>query len=126
MNSDRPVDLPLLRLAAAMPVTAAASILHRITGVVLFAGTFLLCYLLDQSLGGTEGFAHAVGIVESTLGKLALIAVLTSLAYHVVAGVKHLLLDFHVGDSLRGGRIGSWFSIVAALAAGVAVVAWLW
>lgn len=126
MNPDRPVNLPLARLAMAMPVTAVASILHRITGVVLFVGVFFLCYLLDRAVADPTGFAAAAAVLAEPPGKLALWVVLTSLAYHVVAGVKHLLLDFHVGDTLKGGRAGAWVSIVAAVVAGVFVATWLW
>jgi len=126
MHPDRPVNLSLPRLAAAMPVTAVASILHRITGVVLFAGTLFLCYLLDLALAGEPGFERAAALLESSLGKAALWVVLTSLAYHVAAGIKHLLLDFHVGDTLRGGQIGAWLSMAAAAAAAVAVPLWFW
>ncbi|MDE0658575.1 MAG: succinate dehydrogenase, cytochrome b556 subunit [Gammaproteobacteria bacterium] len=126
MNPDRPVNLPLFRLAMAMPVTAVASILHRITGVVLFAGMFFLCYLLDRATTDSAGFADAAALLAAPLGKLALWVVMTSLAYHVVAGVKHLFLDFHVGDTLNAGRAGAWVSIGAAVVAGVAVGVWLW
>ncbi|MDE0422977.1 MAG: succinate dehydrogenase, cytochrome b556 subunit [Gammaproteobacteria bacterium] len=126
MNSDRPVNLPLPRLALAMPVTAVASILHRITGVVLFVGMFFLCYLLDRAMADAAGFEQAAATLDAPFGKLGLWAVLTSLAYHAVAGVKHLLLDFHVGDSLEGGRVGAWISLAAAAVAGVVLAVWLW
>lgn len=126
MHPDRPVNLPLPRLAAAMPVTAVASILHRITGIVLFAGTLFLCYLLDLALTDEAGFAQAVAIIDAPPGALAAWAILTSLAYHVVAGVKHLLLDFHIGDSLRAGRIGAWLTLVLAAMAAVGLAIWLW
>ena len=126
MHPDRPVNLPLPRLAAAMPVTAVASILHRVTGIVLFAGTLFLCYLLDLALTDETGFAEAAAIIDATPGALAAWAILTSLAYHVVAGVKHLLLDLHIGDSLRAGRIGSWLTLVLAAMAAVVLAIWLW
>lgn len=126
MHPDRPVNLPLPRLAAAMPVTAVASILHRVTGIVLFAGTLFLCYLLDLALTDEAGFARASAIIDAAPGALATWAILTSLAYHVVAGVKHLLLDFHIGDSLRGGRIGAWLTFVLAGVAAVGLAIWLW
>ena len=126
MNPDRPVSLPLSRLALAMPVTAVASILHRITGVVLFGGVFYLCYLLDRAVTDAAGFEHAATVLMSPLGKLGLWVILASLAYHALAGARHLLLDFHVGDSLTGGRVGAWFVIVLAAVAGVVVAVWLW
>ena len=85
MHPDRPVNLPLPRLAAAMPVTAIASFLHRVTGIVLFAGTLFLCYVLDLALADEAGFERAAAIIEAPPGALATWAILTSLAYHVVA-----------------------------------------
>lgn len=126
MNPDRPVNLSLPRLAMAMPVTAAASILHRITGIVLFLGTFFLCYLLDRATAGPAGFEEAAAILAEAPGKIGLWVVLTSLAYHFAAGVKHLLLDFHIGDSLAGGRAGAWISLALAAVAGVVLALWLW
>ena len=109
-----------------MPVTAVASILHRITGIVLFVGAFYLCWLLDLALGGAGGFRAAAGVVDGWLGKVALWVVLVSLAFHLFAGVRHLLLDFHVGDSLKGARVGTWvvFGLAGVAALGLGV--WLW
>lgn len=126
MKADRPVDLPLPSLFAAMPVTAVASILHRATGVVLFVGLLYLAYLLDLALAGPASFDRAAAIATAPLGKTALWGVLSALAYHLLAGIKHLLQDLHIGDSLTGGRIGAWLSILlGALAAALAGI-WLW
>lgn len=126
MTAERPVNLSLLGLFAAMPVTAVASILHRISGVVLFFGALYLCYLLDLALSDQAGFAQAGTVLATPAGKLALWAVLAALGYHFLAGVKHLLLDLHVGDTLKGARLASWVSIVLAVLAAVAAAFWLW
>ena len=126
MKAERPVHLPLPRLFAAMPVTAVASILHRVTGVVLFVGLFYLVYLLDLALSDAAGFDRAAQLVAAPCGKVVLWTVLSALAYHVFAGVKHLLLDFHIGDSLVGGRVGAWLSIALAAASSALAGVWLW
>ena len=126
MSAERPVDLPLPSLFAAMPVTAVASILHRIAGVALFVGAVLLCYLLDLALDSQTSFDSAASIVAQPFGKFALWLVLTAFAFHLFAGVKHLLLDFHVGDTMRGARFGAWFCIVLTLLAAAAAGVWLW
>ena len=126
MTAERPVNLSLLGLFAAMPVTAVASILHRITGIVLFVGALYLCYLLDLALSDQGGFARAAVLLSTPAGKLALWAILAALAYHLLAGVKHLLLDLHVGDTLAGARFASWVSIVLAVLVAVAAAFWLW
>ena len=124
--NDRPVNLPLLRLFAAMPVTAMASILHRLTGVVLFLAAFYLCYLLDLALDGEQGFQRAAAIVAAPLGKFGLWLVLAALGYHLIAGFKHLLLDFHVGDSAAGGRVGTWLVLLSSALAAILAGLWLW
>lgn len=126
MPAERPVNLPLASLFAAMPVTAVASILHRVTGVALFVGVLYLAYLLHLGLDGASGFARAGAIATAPAGKFALWLVLSALAYHLLAGVKHLLLDFHIGDSLAGGRVGAWLSIALAVAGALLAGAWLW
>lgn len=126
MNNRRPIDLPLPSLFAAMPITALASILHRATGIVLFVGALFPFYLLDTALDSAAGFDAARRIAEAPLGKTALWLILVALAYHLTAGIKHLLLDFHVGDSIGGGRLGAWLCIVLTMLAAALAGVWLW
>ena len=123
MTPERPVEISP---TSYLPVTAVASITHRITGAFLFAGTAFLLYLLDLALDSEGGFARAEAVVQSGWGKLVLWLTLAALAYHFIAGVRHLLLDFHVGDSLAGGRRAAWATWVLSLLAAVALGFWLW
>ncbi len=107
-------------------MAALASIAHRVTGVMLFVGIALLFYLLDLGLGSEESFAEAVALLDEPLPKLIIWGVLGALIFHLVAGVKSLLLDFHVGSSLEGSRIASGLSVaISAVLIGMAGV-WLW
>ena len=126
VSGERPVSLPLPSLFAAMPITAVASIAHRIAGVALFFGGLFLCYLLDVALDGPAGFERASAIVGEPLGKLALWLLMVAFAFHLFAGVKHLLLDFHVGDGMGSARFGAWVCIVLTLLTAVAGGVWLW
>ncbi len=123
MTPERPVNISPMSY---LPVTAVASITHRITGVAVFGGTAYLIWLLDLALRSEAGFARAQGIVATAPGKLALWATLAALAYHFIAGVRHLLLDFHVGDSLAGGRRSAWTTLVLSGLAAVLIGLWLW
>jgi succinate dehydrogenase / fumarate reductase cytochrome b subunit len=124
MKTDRPIYLSLTQFN--FPLAAIASIVHRITGAILFVGIALLLYLLDCALDSAAGFAHARALLDLPLVKLCLFGVVATLTYHLVAGIKHLLLDFHVGDSLAGGRLAAQLTIVVSLALiGLAGV-WLW
>jgi succinate dehydrogenase / fumarate reductase cytochrome b subunit len=124
MKTDRPINLSLL--AFKFPLPALASIAHRITGVLLFVGIAFLLYLLDVSLASEQGLEHARTMLDLPLPKLILLAVVATLIYHLVAGIKHLLLDFHVGDTLEGGRFAAQATIVVSAVLIVLAGVWLW
>ena len=108
----------------ALPITAVASILHRISGAFIFFAVVILFALLGQSLSGPEGFAAARECLDSFIGKLLVWATLSGLIYHAVAGVKHLLMDAGIGESMAGGILGA--RLVFGISALLIVVAGLW
>ena len=122
-SADRPIDLSPTSF---LPVTAVASITHRISGALLFVGSGYLIWLLDRALGSESGFAEVGSLLETLPGKVALWAVLVALSYHLLAGIRHLLLDFHFGDSLAAGRRSSWAVLILGVLAAVGLGAWLW
>ena len=124
MHNDRPVYLSLTQFR--FPVTAIASILHRISGMLIFVGIAYLLWLLDLALSSEAGFADAAATLAAPLPKLALWAVLVAVLYHLVAGLKHLLLDFHVGDSFEAASIGAYTVYVVTTLLALALGAWLW
>jgi len=124
MKTDRPVNLALTTFK--YPLAAIASITHRITGVLLFAGLGFLLFLLDQSLTSAQGLERSREMLTQPLPKVLLIAVVATLGYHLVAGVKHLLLDFDFGDTIEGGRLAAQLTIaISVVLIGLAGV-WLW
>jgi succinate dehydrogenase / fumarate reductase cytochrome b subunit len=124
VNSQRPVNLDLRTIK--LPVTAYTSILHRISGVVLFLGVAALLLALDLSLGSEEGFQSVKDHLASPLVKLVIWALLSALLYHLVAGVRHLIMDMGVGETLQGGKLGS--QIVLVVSAVLILIAgwWIW
>ncbi|WP_462383169.1 succinate dehydrogenase, cytochrome b556 subunit [Pseudomonas sp. Marseille-QA0892] len=124
VNSQRPVNLDLRTIK--LPVTAYTSILHRISGVILFVGIAALLLALDVSLSSEEGFETVKGYLTSPLVKLVTWALLSALLYHLVAGVRHLIMDMGVGETLQGGKLGS--QIVIAVSAVLILLAgvWIW
>lgn len=124
MKDNRPVNLDISTMR--LPITAWASIAHRISGVILFVATAVLIWVLDASLSSPESFDSLVETLGNPLVKLVLWGIFTGLMYHSVAGVKHLVADFGIGETMEGGVLGARIviavSIVLALLGGV----WIW
>ena len=124
MKTDRPVNLNLFSMS--WPLAALASITHRITGVVLFVGVGFALYALDMALASPAGYVEAVALARTPFGMLVFWGLLLALIYHILAGVKHLLLDFHFGDSLQAAQIGAIVVIIATIVVTGIVGASLW
>lgn len=122
MNSKRPVNLDLRTIQ--LPITAYTSIAHRISGVILFVGIAVLLYALDLSLASEEGFEQVKAYLTSPLAKFVIWGLLSALLYHMVAGIRHLIMDMGIGETLEGGKLGS--KIVIAVSAVLIVLAGVW
>jgi len=124
VQDNRPVNLDLTTIR--FPVTAISSILHRISGVVLFAGVALLLWALGESVRSEEAFNQLKACLGTGLGKLITWGIVSAVVYHFVAGIKHLIMDTGVGESLEGGRRLATATLVVA-AAGIALAGvWIW
>ncbi|MGL4793441.1 MAG: succinate dehydrogenase, cytochrome b556 subunit, partial [Aeromonas jandaei] len=77
-KKQRPVNLDLQTIS--FPVTAIASILHRVSGVITFVALGILLWMLGTSLASPEGFETVVAIMDNFLVKLVLWGILTALA----------------------------------------------
>lgn len=124
MNKNRPVNLDLTTIK--FPITALVSITHRISGVFIFAGVAVLLWMLDASLSSEEGFAAVQDTIANPVPKFILWTVLAALAYHLVAGVRHLFMDVGVGESLEGGRLGAKLVVVISLILIILAGVWVW
>lgn len=124
MKDTRPVNLNLFVFR--WPITAITSILHRLSGVLIFLGTALLLYLLQMSLTSQAGFNDAAELLQGFWVKLALWAVVSGLLYHLIAGIKHLLMDVGIGETLSGGKTGAILVLVLSTIAIVIAGVWIW
>ncbi|OUX38695.1 MAG: succinate dehydrogenase, cytochrome b556 subunit [Proteobacteria bacterium TMED261] len=114
MKTDRPVNInPLTDYG--WPFTALVSITNRVLGIVLFAGMAFALYLLDMALSSEQGFAEASTLINGTPVKLAVLFLIFALTYHLVAGIKHLLLDFHIGDTFEAAQVGSGIVVASSI-----------
>ncbi len=112
-RTSRPVFLNLTQIQ--MPVGAITSIAHRVSGTLLAAGVPVGVFLLDRSLRDEQGFASVSALLGAGAAKVALVLLVWALSHHVLAGVRHLLGDFHVGSPLRLARRSAWFVNLAGV-----------
>ena len=124
MKDTRPVNINLI--AFRWPLTALLSITHRVTGVIIFAGVAILLYLLGLSLESEAGFTQAQDLVASALGKFIVWVIVSGLLYHLVAGTKHLIMDWGVGETLAGAAIAGRLTLVVSIVLIAAAGVWIW
>lgn len=108
----RPVNLDLGSMK--LPITAYVSITHRLSGVFLFLVSGLMVWALDTSLRSEEGFNSVASTLTMPLSKAILWLIASALSYHALSGVKHIIMDFGIGETMKGGVTGA--RIVIALA----------
>lgn len=124
MKDKRPVNLDLSTIH--LPLAAYTSITHRISGVIVFVGIAILLWLFDMSLSSEASFNQLKELAESGLYKFVLWGILSALAYHMVAGIKHLLMDAGIGESKEAGPRGAKITIVVSLILIVGLGVWIW
>lgn len=121
MKQSRPIYLNLLHIR--QPLPAIISLLHRISGVLLFLFIPILLAILQSSLAGAERF---YALQNSSWFKLILFILLAAFAYHCYAGLRFLMLDLHWGAALKSARTSAWMVLVAAALSFLMLGTWLW
>lgn len=124
VKDKRPVNLDISSIH--LPLAAYTSILHRISGVIIFVGVAILLWIFDLSLSSEESFNSIREIMGSPLVKFIVWGILAALAYHLVAGVKHLLMDMGIGESKAAAPLGAKITIVVSAVLIIALGVWLW
>ena len=127
VKSNRPVNLSMgqvLDVNLKSPV-AIASILHRLSGVIVFLLVPVLLWLLDKSLSSPEGFAQVQEIFNGFFVRFIVWVFVAGLIYHFIAGVKHLLADLGFAEELQSGRIAATISLILSAIGIVAAFVWI-
>ncbi|MBC8337336.1 MAG: succinate dehydrogenase, cytochrome b556 subunit [Rhodospirillales bacterium] len=93
-------------------LTSLLSILHRITGVGLWAGALMMTYWLSSATYGPEAFERAQGILGSWFGRLVLLGLTAALYYHLANGIRHLAWDIGWGFEMDNLQISGWAVVV--------------
>lgn len=120
----RPKHLNLMQIR--LPIPGIISIMHRISGAVLFLLLPLLLWLFQASLESPATFAGFRAVVTHPLMKLVLLGVLWGYLHHLFAGLRHLFLDLDIGTELESARLTSIIVLAAGIVLTLAVGVALW
>jgi succinate dehydrogenase / fumarate reductase cytochrome b subunit len=115
-----------MSVTAWMPLPAIVSILTRASGVFIFLGMGIMIWLLDLSLSSAAGFEQAQQLLDTSLAKLVVWAIVSGVIYHALAGIKHLVADIGIGETLEGGRLGARLVILGSVLFITLAGIWIW
>ena len=101
----RPKNLNLFTIR--LPVNAIISILHRMSGMVLFLVLPALLWALSQSVQSEASYLSLAALLQHWLIKLFVIALSCAFFHHFFAGIRHLAMDVHWMTSLQKARFSS-------------------
>ena len=104
-------------------LTSILSILHRITGIALAAGSLLLVCWLYAAASGPDAYAGIQKFNGSILGRLLLLGWTFALFYHLCNGMRHLAWDTGWGFDLPTAYMTGWIVVAAAFV--LTIVAWI-
>ena len=124
MSSPRPKYLDLFRIR--LPLPGLVSIMHRVSGALLFLFIPFLLSLFEMSLESAQSFARFKAVFAHWAVKLILIGLVWAYLHHLCAGIRHLALDLHYGMELATARASSKAVLVVSIALTVAAGAMIW
>ena len=99
-----------------MPLAGLASILHRISGFLMFVFLPFILYLFQLSLRSEMSFAYFQGIASQWFVRLVLLALVWGYLQHFCSGLRHLLMDLHLGLDKDSARSSAASVLVVSLA----------
>ena len=108
------------------PITAIASILHRLSGIGMFLLLPFILYILCMSLHSRASFDDLQTMLTSRVTKFGLWLFLSSLAYHLIAGVRHMILDLGIGENIKSAKHSALIVIITAIVAIIFLGVWIW
>jgi len=103
-----------------------ASITHRISGVIIFAGMAFVIWGLGLSLQSEESFSQLKQCLDSVIAKFIIWAILAGFIYHFVAGVRHLLMDAGYFEELESSQALSYAVMIISAVLIVVAGIWVW
>jgi len=109
VKKQRPVNLELNTIK--FPPAAISSILHRVTGVAMFFALLFVIWAWAVSVSSHEGFANVQAMMDGIIGKVIAIGTLSALTYHILGGLRHVVMDLGHWEELESGNLSAKIAI---------------
>ena len=105
---------------------AIVSILHRISGIVLFLFLPIMLFILGQSLQSADSFAQMLVMLDHPIYKIIIWGFSAAMTLHILSGIRHLLMDMGFGEHLETGRRTANLVIILAIILTIFLGIWIW
>ena len=123
MTRQRPGTMRLIdAVKYRLPLAGVVSILHRVSGLLMFALLPFIIWLFDNSLSSeisydtfTSAFIAGIGFAPAWFVKLVVLALIWALLHHAIAGVRHVWMDMTHSVSMEQGRSSAIVTLVSSL-----------
>ena len=102
----QPLFLNLLKIR--LPITAKASITHRIAAVGVFFLIFPFMGAVLIAVSSPDGFSYIQELGNSIFVKTLLNLFIAGLTYHYIAGLRHLIMDFGFWETFKAGSLSAY------------------
>ncbi|MEK9812155.1 MAG: succinate dehydrogenase, cytochrome b556 subunit [Bordetella sp.] len=107
-----------------LPLAGIMSILHRISGAIMFLLLPLIVWLLDKSLTSELSYAELLSFVDSVPAKVILFVLAWAFIHHFWGGIRHLVNDVHIGISREASpKMAIVFMVLSLISSLIAFLA---
>jgi len=127
MHQEGPRNIGLSSIKSyKFPITAISSILHRMTGIMMVIALPFLLWAFAISLSGEASFNSVATLLSSTGVSFFAWLFLSMISYHIIAGVRHMIMDIGFGESMCAAKATSLLVMVLGALIAVFWGVWIW
>ncbi|MBK4764987.1 MAG: succinate dehydrogenase, cytochrome b556 subunit [Pantoea sp. Brub] len=109
------------------PITAISSILHRISGIIILFTPGIMLWILHKSLSSPKNFKYTVSIINNFYSKIFLWGISIILIYHLISGIRHLVMDFgFLIKTFKSGVYSSYVAFIITLILSILIGVFIW
>lgn len=127
MHKEGPRNIGLSSIRSyKFPITAISSILHRITGIMMVIALPFLLWAFAASLSSQDSFNSLANLLSSTGVSFFAWLFLSMISYHIIAGVRHMIMDLGFGESMCVAKATAVLVLILGVLVAVFWGVWIW